>query len=142
MKKNEKNERKWKSNEKKIKFNKKKLKTNGKKERTKNLRSLPVAMVLVLLYTSVLLYYYSKNKARETPTSGCACAHPRVPSVGTWSTTQHIQKHPKKGGKPKLPVSHARPEGIPSMSRDIGSLPVLRLPVRADFGHFQSRDFR
>ena len=118
------------------------MKTNGKKERTKNLRSLPVAMVLVLLYTSVLLYYYSKNKARETPTSGCACAHPRVPSVGTWSITQHIQKHPKKGGKPKLPVSHARPEGIPSMSRDIGSLPVLRLPVRADSGHFQSRDFR
>ena len=82
-------------------------------------------MVLVLLYTSVLLYYYSKNKARETSTSGCAWAHPRAPSVGTWSTTQHIQKHPKKGGKPQLPVSHARHEGIPSMSR-----------------HFRSFDFR
>ena len=68
-----------------------------KKKRTKNIRSLPVAMILVLLYTSVLLYYYCKNKARETPTSGCACAHPRVPSVGTWSTAQHTQKHPKKG---------------------------------------------
>ena len=71
----------------------------------KNLRSLPVAMVLVLLYTSVLLYNYSKNKARETPTSGCACAHPRAPSVGTWSTTQHIEKHPKKGPIRSLPVT-------------------------------------
>ena len=117
------------------------MKTNEKKERTKNLWSLPVAMVIVLLYTSVLLYYYSKNKARETSTSGCACAHPRAPSVGTWSTTQHIQKHPKKGGKPQLPVSHARPEGIPSMSRDIGSLPVLRFrsgPIPVTSSHVTS----
>jgi hypothetical protein len=153
MKTMNKNEKKWKSNEKKLKFNKKKIdnkwkrrkKKHEKKEGKKNpsvISGSHGTCTTVHYCTIVLLYYYSKNKARETPTSGCAWAHPRAHSVGTRSTTQHFQKHPKKGRETQLPVAHARSEGIPSMSRDIGSLPVLRFPVRAASGHFQSRDFR